>query len=285
MNKFIFLLTALWLATTSFAQKDSISKNEPDTIIVGKYIIIKKNKTTTNFPSDTDREHTWNINIGQHKKNNEGAISTDWLILDIGFANYVDKTNYATANESTYLNANGGAAFSKEDFRLKTIKSSNVNIWLFMQKLNITQHVLNLKYGLGFQMFNFRYQNNISYNNDPAYVYRDSVAFSKDKLYTGYITIPLMFNINTSPQHKQGLTFSGGVSAGYLVGSHTKQISAERGKQKVHGDFDLNTWNFAYVAEVGLGPVRLYGSYSINPLHSEALKQYPYAVGIRLSNW
>ena len=46
-------------------------------------------------------------------------------------------------------------------------------------------------------------------------------------------------------------------------------------------------WRFAAIAEIGLGPVRLYGSYSLNRLQKEItrVEQYPYAVGIRFSNW
>ena len=82
-----------------------------------------------------------------------------------------------------------------------------------------------------------------------------------------------------------GFNLSAGVSAGYRIGSHTKQISDERGKIKDHNDFDLNDWRFAYIAELGLGPVHLYGSYSINELFQDGLKQYPYTLGIRFSNW
>jgi hypothetical protein len=49
----------------------------------------------------------------------------------------------------------------------------------------------------------------------------------------------------------------------------------------------MEPWRLAAIAEVGLGPVRLYGSYSLNTLqkNNTRLEQYPYAVGIRLSNW
>jgi hypothetical protein len=289
MSRIILLISFVCLAVNGFSQKDSATKNQPDTIVVGKFIIIKKNKPGSISFSDTGNRHSFVINTGnnnyRHKK--PSNITTNWFIFDLGFANYNDQTNYTTANQSTYLNAagNGGTPFTKEDFRLKTFNSSNVNIWFFMQKLNITKHVLNLKYGFGLEMYNFRYENNISYNNNPAYIYTDSVNFSKDKLFASYLTVPFMLNINTSPHSHHGFSFSTGVSAGYLVGSHTKQISEARGKQKVHGDFDLNPWRLAYVAELGIGFVHLYGSYSIDALHSEALTQYPYAVGIRFSNW
>ncbi|MGI8950745.1 MAG: outer membrane beta-barrel protein [Chitinophagaceae bacterium] len=286
MYKLILSLAVLLLAFKTYAQADTTHKNEPDTIVVGKFVIIKKNKNNVSKDSDENRnEHAWSMNIGPHRKHYRSNVSTNWFIFDLGFANYNDRTDYNSADAINYLHPNGGAAFTNDDLKLKTIKSSNVNIWLFMQKLNITQHILNLKYGFGLEMYNFRYENNITYHASPAYIFRDTINFSKDKLYVGYLTVPFMINVNTTPHNNKGLSFSAGVSAGYLIGNHNKQVSAEKGKQKIRGDFDLEKWQLAYIAEIGLGPVRLYGSYSMSTLHEKGLKQYPYAVGIRFSNW
>jgi len=96
-----------------------------------------------------------------------------------------------------------------------------------------------------------------------------------------------MLNFNTTPDSRRGLSFSAGVSAGYLVDSRNKQISSQRGKQKYSGDFNMEPWRLAAIGEIGLGPVRLYGSYSINRLQQAItrVEQFPYAVGIRFSNW
>jgi hypothetical protein len=210
--------------------------------------------------------------------------------MDLGFTNYRDLTNYGYAQAGSYLKnfrAQDGQV-NQNSYQLKTGKSSNVNIWLFMQKLNIYKHVVNLKYGLGFEMYNFRYDSRLSYRKDPtAYVYNDSVPFSKNKLFVSYITVPLMINFNTTPDHRNGFNFSVGMSAGYLVDSRNKQISGERGKQKINGDFSFEPWRLATIAEVGLGPVRLYGSYSLNRLQKDItrVEQYPYSVGVRFSRW
>ncbi len=296
MNKVFLMLAAMLLAATAFAQTDSSYKpatdtagrQQPDTIRVGNFIIVKQNK---NGDNKDDKEHKFIVITRSRSYNYDSSyhpnstFTTNWLVFDLGFANIDDKTNYTTANNGSYLHKTsaGEPAFAKSDLKLRT-KSSNVNIWLFMQRLNIAKHALNLKYGLGFEMFNFRYENDISYNKTPAHVYRDSVHFSKDKLYAGYATVPFMLNINPWPTKKR-LSISFGASAGYLVGSHTKQVSKERGNDKTRGDFDLEKWRFAYVAELGIGPVKLYGSYSIHPLHQTDLKQYPYAVGVRFSSW
>jgi hypothetical protein len=278
--KRLFFAAAMLAATTTFAQSDTISP-KVDTIQAGNFVIIKDNKKTTTVQ--------WNNSYSSKKK--YSRIHTNWLIFDLGFTNLRDNTNYATAQNMGYLKVVGtnGKPVTQSDMALNSGKSSNANIWFFMQKLNVTKNkVLNLKYGLGLEMYNFRYDHSISYRNSPTpYVFNDSIAFSKNKLYVGYITVPFMVNVNFTPGHKRGFDLSLGASAGYLVGSHGKQISGERGKQKYHGELGLDVWRLAAITELGLGPVRLYGSYSFNALHKEStgLQQFPYAVGIRFSRW
>jgi len=289
MKRIFYTAAALLLTAAGFAQTDTTGKSsDPDTIRVGNFVIIKKDKDGGNTSGSGDDKHVYvDINVWpkngrvKHKSN----ISTNWMIFDLGFANVRDETEYGSPEANAYLNAQGSTPFTKSDLALRTSKSSNVNIWLFMQKINVSKHVLNLKYGLGVEMYNYRYENDISYHKSPAYIFKDTVSFSKNKLYVGYITVPFMVNINTSPDRRRGFSFSAGVSAGYKIESRNKQISNERGKQKIRGNFDLEPWRLAAIAEAGLGPVRLYGSYSFNTLHQGGLQQYPYAVGIRFSNW
>jgi len=281
MKRFIIATAICCLTLSGMAQKER--SGTPDTVRVGNFIIVKKDRVNSG-PIQRHPEGT--VKTNPHS----GIISTNWLFMDLGFANLRDNTDYTAAQSTGYLKvlrpANGPV--NQNSLALNGGKSSNVNIWFFMQRLNISHHVLNLKYGLGLEMYNFRYDKSPSYRSDPApFIFNDSIGFSKDKLYAGYLTVPLMVNINTTPHHRDGFSFSFGASAGYLVGSHEKQISAERGKQKVYSDFNMQPWRVAGIMELGIGPVRLYGSYSFNALHREStgLVQYPYAVGLRLSNW
>ncbi|MFT4153682.1 hypothetical protein [Parafilimonas sp.] len=271
-----------------FAQTDTTGKpSTEDTVFVGNFIIIRNNKdrNTYNDSLPPRRGDYTIINIPKksvyvHAPRPNRFISTNYLIFDLGFANYNDKTVYGSPEAANF--AEDG--IDKHDLKPITGKSSNVNIWLFMQKLNLTKHVLNLKYGLGLSMYNYRYSSNISFQEQAPYIIMDTVDFSKNKLYAGYATVPFMLNVNPFTSRRHGLNFSAGVSAGYRIFTHTKQISDERGKVKNHDGFDLNDWMFAYVAEIGLGPVRVYGSYSINTLFEDA-KHYPYTIGLRFSNW
>jgi len=80
------------------------------------------------------------------------------------------------------------------------------------------------------------------------------------------------------------MAVSVGVSAGYMYSSRQK-LKVGDNKDKHKSNFNLDPWKVDYVAEVGLGIVHLFGSYNISALHKTALKQYPYAVGIRLGGW
>jgi len=279
----VLLLSAISL----HAQKDSTAK-QIDTLQIGGFTIVRDGEPAKHSASSSHTNYNVIWTNRPAKKNK--PISTNWLIFDLGFANYRDLTNYSNAQAGSYLKIirPGEPAVNEGTTTLNTGKSSNVNIWLFMQRVSLSKNVLNLKYGLGLEMYNFRYDSRISFRNAPApMAFNDSISFTKNKLYAGYVTVQLMININTKPNSRRGLIMSVGMSAGYLLASRNKQVSGDRGKQKYKGDLALEPWRLAAIGEIGLGPVRLYGSYSINQLQKTytRMEQYPYTIGIRFSSW
>lgn len=271
------------------AKPDSAAGSTADTIHIGNMAIIRDGKNE----NKNDRNGDWHHWGRRNEK--PGNVSTNWCIIDIGFSNYSNQTkDYSSAGGYLY-NRTGTAPLGENDFDLNVGKSININVWFFMQRLNLIKHHLNLKYGLGLELNNYRYSSQVSYLKENSFVtgvapsptiIRDSVSFSKNKLATDYVTIPLMLNYSTNPynQHK-GFSISAGVSAGYLYSQRNKQISDDRGKQKTNGGIGVEQFKFSYVGEIGLGPVRLYGSYSPTSFYKKQLDMRPYTLGIRLSNW
>ncbi|MEO8416795.1 MAG: hypothetical protein ABI472_24230, partial [Ginsengibacter sp.] len=143
MKKTALGFIGILLAITSLAQTDSIEvQRKSDTIRIGGMIILKKGD-----PNDKKRV---TVTVGNRYKQNHSNISTASFIVDLGFANWTDKTNYASATTNGYLvNHPNSPDLSDNDLKLKTVKSVNVNIWFFMQRLNLIKHYVNLKYGLG----------------------------------------------------------------------------------------------------------------------------------------
>ena len=280
MKKIYFLLAAICPHLISFGQTDTTGKkpdseNNRDTIRIGNMIIIKKG-------GQEKYEDTTTVHI-EHTHHHRANLNTNWGIVDLGFSNFTDNTNYASAQAQQFAPGS-----SKDWFNLRNGKSVNVNIWFFMQRLNLIKRVVNLKYGLGLELNNYRYEESIRYKTNPTVVYKDlTTQYTKNKLATDYLTFPLMLNFNFTPNKdiNNSFGFSAGASAGYLYASRQKYINNDEGKKKTKDEFDLRPYKISYIAEVQLGPIKLYGSLATQSMFEKALDQTPYNVGIRLSNW
>ena len=321
IQKIILPLLFIGSSLISNAQTDTIAmlatkkdtivvKAKNDTVQIGSMLIVtKKEAELPNFKTiikigdasygrPKDGEYGW-VN-GDFKKTRieiaRGAktlknTETNWWILDIGFANFVDKspTLYWLAANPNSASIYPGPLMSPENFSLNNRKSTNVNVWVMMQKLNLYHHKINLKYGLGVEMFNFRFDKSISFREDiSTNVKYDVVSFTKNKLLVKYLTVPLQINFSPNPTNKKGFYASIGMSAGYLWNAKNKQISGERGKEKFRGNFNLNDWRFATIGELGVGPVRLYGSFANSNLFNKNqsfLDMQPFAIGLRFSKF
>jgi hypothetical protein len=282
MKRIFTLSIILCMALTGFTQIDTTTKksDEPDTIKVGGMIIIRKHDGRREIVRNRkDRDTT----MPRRNYSKPSNVSTNWWILDLGFSNYNDKSNYANALASGFI----GAGINDETMKLKTLKSRNVIIWFFMQKLNVVKHVINLKYGLGLELNNYHFDDErVHLSKNPTIITLDPnyAEVDKNKLAADYLTVPLMLNINFTPGRGRGFGISGGVSAGYLYSSRQK-IKNGGHKDKTHDDFDLRKWKVSYIGELLLGPVKLYGSYATKSMWEKGLDQTPYIVGLRFANW
>lgn len=278
MSRFLsFLFASLFLAP-AFGQADSSGnpRTSGDTTYMGNLIIIKK----ANGRYESHERGIPNHHSGQARKNS----STNWLIVDLGFANYTDHTDYGAAAAAGVVQP----GLSGDQFKLRTGKSLDVNIWLFMQRINLISRVVNLKYGLGIELNNYRYETPILYNKTTNLFTTDPARhYSKDKLAADYVTIPVMLNVNLTPgrSYNHSVGFSAGVSAGYLYSSRQKMVTAEDGKQKIHADMYLRPFKISYVGELQLGPLKLFGSLATRSMFEKGLDQTPWNAGVRLSNW
>jgi hypothetical protein len=280
MKRIFTLCVALSTLITVFAQADTTGtkKTTPqnDTIRIGGMIIIRK-------AGNKDREMSKDsiYKIKNRRGDKPANLTTNWWIFDIGFSNYNDESNYTTAASGGFV----APGINEDDLKLKGGKSRNVNVWFFMQKLNIAKHIVNLKYGLGLELNNYSFDNTkLVFTKKPTNISESATEFSKVKLATDYLTVPIMLNFNFTPNRKKGFGVSGGISAGYLYSARYK--SKDDGDvKKVKSDFNLESFKLSYIGELTLGPVRLYGSYAMKNMWEKGLDMTPYNFGFRFSNW
>lgn len=281
MNRLFLLAAGLCLTLSGMAQSDTTSKasdtagHSNDTLHVGNLLIIRNGK------QDWDNPEYVRVHRHRNWTDRPSKVSTDWCILDLGIAYFSDKTDYTSASAQKFA---PGA--TKDWFKLNNGKSVDVNFWLFMQRFSLIKNVVNLKWGLGIELNNYRYEENIHYKINPTTVVMDTINYTKDKLAVDYVTVPLMLNFNFTPHRTRNpYGFSVGASIGYRYSSRQKFKSHEFGKQKTFNDFDLEPWKLSYVAELALGWVKFYGSYAAKSMFNNGLNQIPYTVGIRLGAW
>jgi hypothetical protein len=284
--------------------------NGSDTLKIGSILIVnKKEAEAPNFKTiikigdasygkPKEGEYGWikgdfkktKIEISKGPKTLKNT-ETNWWTMDIGFANFVDKSPnlmWLAANPNALPFA-PSPIMSPENFSLINKKSTNVNVWVVTQKLNLYQHKINFKYGLGVEMFNFRFDKSISFREDIANnVKFDAIPFTKNKLLVKYLTVPVQINFSPNPTNRKAFYASIGMSAGYLWNAKNKQISGERGKEKFRGNFNLNDWRIATIGELGIGSLRLYGSFANSNLFNKNqsfIDMQPFAVGLRFSKF
>ncbi len=282
MKRLLSLCVAVCTLSTGFAQTDS-TKSAPDTIKVGSMTIIREKGSKPEKEDNRKRV----IRIPDRRYRSRASnVSTNWWIVDLGFSNVNDKTNPSSPAALAF--AVGAYSGNPDWTKLRGGKSRNVNIWVFMQRLNLIKHAVNLKYGVGVELNNYFFDDTrVRFSKSPTEVTLDPTLANakKNKLAADYVTVPLMLNFNFTPNKRHNsYGLSAGVSAGYLYSA--RQKTKMDGKvSKTHSDFDLERWKLSYVAELLLGPVKFYGSYAFKNMWEKGLDQTPYTVGFRISTW
>ncbi|NBX11792.1 MAG: hypothetical protein EBR19_06250, partial [Chitinophagaceae bacterium] len=118
-------------------------------------------------------------------------IENNWFVLDLGCSQYRDFTNYTNARLSGFVAPNIG----KDQLKLNTAASHNVNLWILLQRMNLVKHKLNLRYGVGLEMNSYRFeQQNLQFQKNPTGIYLGMAEYDKVKLAADYLTVPLMLN-------------------------------------------------------------------------------------------
>ncbi len=244
-------------------------KNFPGTIFI--YTGIITDPPGENSSNDKDKE--------------EGDFDTHWGILDLGINTISDNTNYNSPAVKNFLNVPANRQNSSL-FNLRQGKSINVNIYPFMETLYALKRKnqkINISTGLGLQLYNFRYENPITYTRNPNNVVLDATSFKKDKLGFDYLNVPLMITFKTRIHKDKWLVYGVGITAGYSIATWTKEESGSH-KVKVHDDFGFSNFNSCLTGEIGISNgIRLYGSYQLTNMFttSTGMVQHPISFGIR----
>jgi hypothetical protein len=186
-----------------------------------------------------------------------------WAGFELGLNDLLNEDfNFAgTNNETRYLDLNTG-------------KSWNVN-------LNIIQYSLPMSLGigwvtgLGFEWNNYYFDGNNCIGKDsvgnitPVYP-PDGATYTKTKLNSTYLTLPLLLEFQFGPEKKGFISF--GAIGGLKLYSNTETkyyLDGVKEKNRIKGDFNLSPLRYSLTIRAGYKFVKFYANYGMMPLFNE----------------
>lgn len=174
---------------------------------------------------------------------------------------------------------------------LNSAKSSSFNIVLPPVSLGFTRH-FGLVTALGINFNNYRFDGNNTIVVDgegvitPSYP-AEPIRYDKSKLATVYGILPVMLELQIPVSHGSTFNLGAGVVGAVKLGSHTKVVYHDDGKQKDKNrdDFNLNVLRYGVTARAGYEMVQVYGTCYLSPMFEKGKgpQLYPFEIGISLT--
>ena len=210
------------------------------------------------------------------RRRNRRRFTPHWSGVEFGMNNYLT-SDYSTSlpPSLSYMDLNTGRSF-------------NLNINFAQLGIGLTRR-FGLVTGVGFEFNNYHFDGNNSITKNDlgeieSYFPDPGIVYDKSKLATSYFVIPLMIEAQIPVNRGNTLNLAAGVIGGAKIGSHTKVVFYDDGKQKVKekNDFSLNEIRYGPTVRIGYDSFQIYGTYYMNGLFNEnkGPELYPVQIGI-----
>jgi hypothetical protein len=196
--------------------------------------------------------------------------------IDLGFSRLIDNGSFTLTPTNDFLDYRGGktSTFSFDVLQYGYRFSPNFKVYL----------------AGGFDWTMIRLKKNITLQNnttDLSYIDED-INFSKNRLSSSYVHIPLNFEIRTKENDNgKRFYFIVGPEIGFLLNGKIKQISDERGKEKIKDDYHFQPFRYGGTARIGYGSfgifAKYYGSDMFDSPAQKGLKNMSFGITLGLN--
>lgn len=210
------------------------------------------------------------------KKERRKAVDVDWFGLDLGWNNFL--TDGKVGKNPV------------EMMELESLRSMHVTSHFLPTRVTLFGNgAVNLKSAISLNVNNFRFKNDFILNPDADYVTPVASAepFSKNKLVSTFLQIPLLLNFKTRPNRESSVEFSVGGYAGYLLDAKTKRIDMNDKKIKDHDDYNLNPLKYGVTARLDFKWFDFYVNYNLSNFFADGQgpKTQIVEAGVNLLNY
>lgn len=219
-----------------------------------------------------------------------------------------------------YLTPNFDTDFAPADdyLSLRWEKSVNVNLNIYEQNINLSKNKnIGFITGIGLHWNNYRFSKQTYLTSDSTNIagyYMDGVSVRKTKLTAMYITVPVLFEVQTRHPHRiNRFHFAIGGQVSARISTHTKVYFNEANKSydlldpatgnpvatglspnsnsrnivKNFNSYKLAPFKFDAMVRFGYGVINIFATYSLNTMFEKnrGPELYPFTAGITLVGW
>ncbi|HEY5744666.1 MAG TPA: hypothetical protein VIU12_01210 [Chryseolinea sp.] len=247
--------------STSLAKKDSANTNAVATTEpASENWSSHSSSSNDDNDDDDDDDHNWRVH--------ERGWGRTWqsFNFDLGTNNYVHNGRFPDSDNALYSVRPWGSWY----VALSSIQRTRLGRKFFME------------WGMGVSWYNFKFQqDNVLIQKDDIGVHfvedPRELNFTKSKLTASYIMASLVPIIDFGDHSRKSRIWEGydnsfriglGPYVGYRIGSHSKQVYHDDGKQKDknHDSFYLNSVRYGARLQIGYRATDLFINYDLNEL-------------------
>ncbi|MGV3510153.1 MAG: outer membrane beta-barrel protein [Sphingobacteriaceae bacterium] len=192
------------------------------------------------------------------KPSSKFSIQLTLSRLDLGLAKFTDNGSFTLSADNQFLES-------------ETWKSNNVGFEFFQMGYRFN-HNFKIYVGAGLDWTNMRLKKNITILPDQPELdtVQENIDFKKNRFSSTYLRVPLSFQIRTNDDQKGNkIYFVFGPEMGFLINGKVKQVSNEKGKEKVKDDFNLNPFRYGAFARLGYDNFGVYIKYYNNDVFAD----------------
>ncbi len=210
-----------------------------------------------------------------------------------GFSQYVpEKYNKYFSKDQLSFSLNSTHWLSDKKAPSPTLLSRGVNFQMMYPIIGTKSNVA-MAMGFGLASQNYFLKEYIFTNSDSIWFLPipDTINYSKYKINTNYLTVPLELRIRTNPSKETRRSFKiyAGIRVGMLINVHTKYIgtnldTGEKIKEKRFDIEHISKFNYGVTFRVGYGKFLFHSYYSLSQLveQNKGPKITPFELGVSL---
>ncbi|SEL51131.1 outer membrane beta-barrel protein [Parapedobacter koreensis] len=244
---------------------DTGEKRKVRIIIPGKdegMITIEKTDKSYEYESG-DKHEKKQISVeNDHPRKAYPIYGITFSRIDLGLVKLVDNGSFTLSDDN-------------RDFRYRPGKTVNFGFDVLQAGYRFNDNFRLFLSG-GFDWTYIRLREDIDFmeNTTPLTWEHTDVSFSKNRLTSTYLRLPLSFEFRTKRYSGIGrLKFAFGPEGGFLLKGTQVFKSSELGKQKFKDDYNFTQFRYGAFARFGVGDFGIYAKYYFNDIFENSPNQ------------